>query len=558
MFLLVGQATDVILPSGKQYQLHYDDFGNLKAITMPNLSKHYFHSLISLGFTRQLYRPPGSHGMYLRDYNAAGQLLQFQYPSNHRRATYYYSNNSNHVTVFADWTNAEYDYHPDTRRLLSASVSDLSGSGYSCQMAYQLSNTVALGYSVTFNRSGHGLVNASFRYIYDLHSRLAIRELTIGGKSLKPVQYNYSEETGRVIRLQSFIFEYPRIHREVIRDSNVEITREYDRYNRITDVWYRFNTYVVFTLEVKYDQHNRMEQWRRKIGLSDLKAYEYIYDIDGNVMEVLVSGQSTWKYEMDANNNIVKMSYYGNTRSIIINQRDQVESSGQESYVYDQDGFLAQHNRETYEYDSFGRLLRAFEPGRYDIRYLYDARHQLVARKDFLTGQLVQFFYGDVRHADRVTHVFDQQSKRVTEFFYDNNGRLFAMKSDSDYFYVALDANNSPVVILNSVGSVVKQIEYDPLGSEITDSAPHFPFHLGFKCAIADRVTRLTFLGSRIYDPQIGRWTVPSYDGFIDAVGRIADFPEMSNLYRNVFLWKRKSEKEDIQTGKSLSLCEHI
>src|SRR6218665_104745 len=98
---------------------------------------------------------------------------------------------------------------------------------------------------------------------------------------------------------------------------------------------------------------------------------------------------------------MVKMSYYGNTRSIIINQRDQVESSGQESYVYDQDGFLAQHNRETYEYDSFGRLLRAFEPGRYDIRYLYDARHQLVARKDFLTGQLVQFFYGDVRHADR-------------------------------------------------------------------------------------------------------------------------------------------------------------
>src|SRR6218665_104746 len=93
--------------------------------------------------------------------------------------------------------------------------------------------------------------------------------------------------------------------------------------------------------------------------------------------------------------------------------------------------------------------------------------------------------------------------------------------------------NNSPVVILNSVGSVVKQIEYDPLGSEITDSAPHFPFHLGFKCAIADRVTRLIFLGSRIYDPQIGRWTVPSYDGFIDAVGRIADFPEMSNLYRN-------------------------
>ncbi len=41
----------------------------------------------------------------------------------------------------------------------------------------------------------------------------------------------------------------------------------------------RFNNYMVFTLEVKYDDLGRIHQWRRKVGTSDLKAYEYVYDI---------------------------------------------------------------------------------------------------------------------------------------------------------------------------------------------------------------------------------------------------------------------------------------
>ncbi len=36
---------------------------------------------------------------------------------------------------------------------------------------------------------------------------------------------------------------------------------------------------MVFTLEVKYDDLGRIHQWRRKVGTSDLKAYEYVYDI---------------------------------------------------------------------------------------------------------------------------------------------------------------------------------------------------------------------------------------------------------------------------------------
>ncbi len=32
----------------------------------------------------------------------------------------------------------------------------------------------------------------------------------------------------------------------------------------------------------------------------------------------------------------------------------------------------------------------------------------------------------------------------------------------------------SPIVIFNAMGSVVKQMTYDPLGRKLTDSAPEF------------------------------------------------------------------------------------
>jgi len=65
-----------------------------------------------------------------------------------------------------------------------------------------------------------------------------------------------------------FSLEFPRAHREVVRDSNVEIVRDFDSRGRATDVWFRFNNYVVFALEVKHDQLGRIHQWRRKVRLT--------------------------------------------------------------------------------------------------------------------------------------------------------------------------------------------------------------------------------------------------------------------------------------------------
>ncbi len=52
-----------------------------------------------------------------------------------------------------------------------------------------------------------------------------------------------------------------------------------------------------------------------------------LYVLDNNVMEVVLNGQPTWKYEYDANNNIIKINQYDDTKILTISQNNQIESN---------------------------------------------------------------------------------------------------------------------------------------------------------------------------------------------------------------------------------------
>ena len=76
MCLMVVQPTDLILPSGKQYQLAYDEHGSLRQFVLPSLARHAFASLTQLGAHRLLYRAPEARADYAQDWNSAGQISQ--------------------------------------------------------------------------------------------------------------------------------------------------------------------------------------------------------------------------------------------------------------------------------------------------------------------------------------------------------------------------------------------------------------------------------------------------------------------------------------------------
>jgi len=97
-------------------------------------------------------------------------------------------------------------------------------------------------------------------------------------------------------------------------------------------------------------------------------------------------------------------------------------------------------------------------------------------------------------------------------------------------------------------------MEYDPLGATVSDSAPDFPFPFGYRCWIADRTVRIVFLNGRVYDPQIGRWTVPDYEGLVEGLEDVAARPGMVNLYHNAQLWERHMKNRKLMLGKTVIL----
>ena len=100
------------------------------------------------------------------------------------------------------------------------------------------------------------------------------------------------------------------------------------------------------------------------------------------------------------------------------------------------------------------------------------------------------------------------------------------------------------------------QVDYDPLGNIIGDSAPDFMLPFGFRCGVVDSATRLVvFTDGRSYDPAVGRWMVPDYRRLVARVESLAAEPQWTNLYRaGEVLWDQQLSDIDLVTGKSICL----
>ncbi|XP_064637221.1 teneurin-m-like isoform X2 [Lineus longissimus] len=527
-----NKPTDVILPSGKQYRFLYDEWSNLHRVMTPSLGHHQFHTLTTIGFHRKIYMAPNSHGLsFIKDYNSNGKLKHIFFPSQMRRVLYTYNDQGKPSQIIFDQSDVTYNYHAGSGSIQSIVLLNRA-LPYKNILEFVPGSALVKEQKFSIDHQKEKFLSARFSYLYDHSFRVTSLEAQIGTHVYRPINSTYGAENGRLEKVKSFTFQYPQIDKQVIRDINVEITREFDSYGRLKDMRYKFNNFVVYTLQILYDSMNRVSQWRRKIGDRNLKTFEYNYDIDNNVVNILVDGNSKCKYAYDANNNMASVTRNGHAKTLKFNSRDQVETFGQIAYHFDKDGFLIQRGSEVYEYNSFGQLVHARRGNDYEVWYFYDALGRLAARKNEITGHLMQFFYGDATNKRRVTHLYNHSTKEMSMLFYDTNGKLFALERDNTFYYVASDPMWSTVAIFNSMGIVQKIITYSPLGLMESDSNKQFDFPFGFQGGIYDYETNMVFIGKRIYDPTIGRWTAPDLDRLFEVAESAAYDPEKMNFYQ--------------------------
>lgn len=522
------------MPSGKQYSVHYDSAGNLQTIVTPASLRHRFQTWSMLATSRKMYAPPGSHGTYWRDFVGDGHLKQVSYPSMQRYITFAYDQISSLPrAVFYDWTSITFTFHRDSNRLKYVNLTDKL-SNFTCDIFLDPNSALYTEQNVSVKSAFiANLVNASVRYRYDSNFRVVSTETLIANRSLPVVSVTYDTQTGKMLTMKSFKFDYLKRVRDNIHDQNVVITREYDGYGMPKDTWYKFSNYLVFTMEARYDVLGRLQLYRRKVGSSDLKVYEYTYNSDGHLANVLLGSSVLWRYEYDSDGNIVKITQPNQVREFFVDTRGHVvNATGGRSWIYDKDGFLKQRNSEQFEFNSRGQLMKAYQPNLYHVEYFYDGLGRLVVRSDVLTRTVVQFFYLDITHPHRISHVFNQTSQTLDILFYDSSDNLFSFQRNSQYYYIASDPNRSPIVVFSSVGAVVKQLTYDPFGAVTADTAVNFAFAFGFRCGTADPATKLVYINSRFYDAETGRWISPDYAQLLDNLPQFFDNPLLINTYQ--------------------------
>ncbi|XP_035826375.1 teneurin-m, partial [Aplysia californica] len=520
------KPTDIFLPSGKQYLFLHDTQGKLQSVMTPFLGHHHFNTLLTLGMRRFLYRAPGFSLPYIEDYDAMGKLLQVIYPSEQRRMVYRYNDLGQRSLVMFDQTLVEMTYHPEVLHLSQAS---LQARGYANTLTFGYLSTLVRDASVTFPQDG-SFVGASFKFSYDNHFRQVETMLTISNNMSISSNRSYGGDYGKLSQLAGINIEWVTESKHVYSDPHMTLTKQSDNYGRLTSVEVKFGGVVKFEMTVDYDKIGRVHEWRRRVDKYKELAVEYIYDIDSHVTDVLLQGKTVWEFGYDADGNIHKITSQGTTRHMEFDVGDKITMMGGVSYKFDMDGLMAQRGLDHVSFNSAGQLISIARIGLFKFFYHYDAIGRLAIQQDRY-GRILQFFYSDMKQTNVVTHVYNHTTGQLTEYFRDSDGSLIAMQRGGRLYYIMVDPSQSPLVVFDKAGNIIKHVSYNPLGVKESDSNPDFDLSFGFQGGLYNPITELVHFADRVYDANLGRFLTPDYSQVFNKLAQVAEDPEILNLY---------------------------
>ena len=251
-----------------------------------------------------------------------------------------------------------------------------------------------------------------------------------------------------------------------------------------------------------------------QVSTNEELLYQYTYDIAGRLTEVKTNGQTTEQYKYDHNGNRLEATVNNTTTKAYYTIEDQLEVYGQNTYRYDDDGYLTEkttpQGTTTYTYGTLGELLEVITPTK-TITYKHNANNQRVAK--FIDGTVVEkYLWADLT---TLLAVYDGNDTLKQRFEYANNRMPVAMTDTNNIkYYLHYDQVGSLRAITDDSHNIVKEITYNTFGNVLTDTNPTLKVPFGFAGGLYDEDTKLTRFGYRDYDAYVGKWTTKDPIGF--------------------------------------------
>ncbi|MEM7706890.1 MAG: RHS repeat-associated core domain-containing protein [Pseudomonadota bacterium] len=490
-------------PEGRETRLSYDQNGNLTEVTMPG---GQVHRMTYTEFDEMAtYQAPSS-----------GQLVQ-SFDIDRRRTS---------VTA-PDGSAQEFALSPGGRTLsMGYPEADVTfqyqgNTKFMTQMTWELAggartNTTSMTFDGDLPTSIQ-IDGDMFTYRYDDAMRLA--GVTINSQ---PELSRSHDDDDLVIAYGDYAVSRnnPGGAPDRYFDGTAEITFEFDGAQRIVRRTHTVAGNVIYDLTQSFDSvSGRLSEKTETVnGVEQTRSYQF--NRDGELTTVTENAIQSEIYTYDFNANRTG----ANGLEATFDDADRLQSQGSRSYSYDVNGRLSQRDNVQFSYSSRGELLDVTLSGGQSIEYSYDGMGRQVARSD-ADGTTI-YLYGDADNPFQLS-ASRNPGGLLTEYWYDEADLLIGLRQGTEVFYVASDPVGSPRVIVDSTGTLVRDISYDSFGRIVSDSNPAFPMVLGFAGGVADPATGLVRFGFRDYDPEIGRWT--SADPLLFAGGQFNLYAYVNN-----------------------------
>ena len=263
-------------------------------------------------------------------------------------------------------------------------------------------------------------------------------------------------------------------------------------------------------------------------------VHEYAYDAANRLAGVRRDGADTERYAYDEQGRRAK------------DWSPQRGNVGRE-LVYGPDDRLLRAGDVMFEYDPMGRLQRRREPGRQDLVCNYsplgflsgartpslrfigferDADERRTAK--LVNGKKVEGYGWD--RQGRLAWFYDVRSGATCWFRYAADGRLpAAMDRAGETYFLGWDHLGSLRAVVDSNGTVVKEILYDAFGNILKETNPEFRIPFGFAGGLHDRDLSMVCFRFRDYVPDVGRFSSKDPIGYkggdADLYGYCCDDP---------------------------------
>lgn len=234
----------------------------------------------------------------------------------------------------------------------------------------------------------NGAVAGQYQYVYDNNFNL----IQILRNGQDPLSLSYDAD-GLLTACGPFNFsrQGPAGATSQISDGNAITSLEYDPMGKILSRTQTVNGKPIYKMQLSYNPAGHLAR-KTETSADTTNDYQYSYDSNGQLTQVILNGELYESYSYDQNGNRISKQIEGISQTAQYDQQDRLIQQGTLNYQFDEAGFLQKRGEDSFQYSSTGELLKVTSNG-LETSYTIDPLGRRAAKTN--ENGSYQYFYGN-------------------------------------------------------------------------------------------------------------------------------------------------------------------